>query len=1194
MKKNWNCHFLPTRGKWLKSYWLMRNFIILFFALNLSAFANGLSQEVSLARYENASLIEVFEDIKVQTGYGILYKIHDINPDIRVNMNVRNSSVQEILDDVLEGTNLDYKVQNEVIVIFRSEKISYPKDTKQEQEKKELKGIVTDSDGNTLPGVSVVVKGTTTGVSTDIDGDYSIQFDNENAVLVFSFVGMLPQEIAYKGQPVINVILIADVARLGEVVATGYYSLPKERSAGASVFVSADEITMKTSESVIERLEGMVPGFVVNSVGEDKFLIRGATSINSSREPLFVVDGMPLSVETLERSVNPNDILSVNVLKDAVSSSIWGARAGNGVVVITTKRGTTDSKVDISYNYSCQFQGKPDFDYLDNMNAKEYVDFYANNVYDPNYNYGNQINNFTNINQVERILYEEQMGNYTSEEAYVLLNRLRGSDNQNQIEDYLYRTKVVNTHNINIKGGNENNQYYYSLSYRNVSPHQVSIDENRIILDMKNDFKLTDWAKFSLNTNLSLTKEKSGYTPNVVGMTPYELLVDEDGNRLSQKHLLYSQETIDWTNNELADRDMQTYDFVMLDEIDKERNVSKRFNSRIQASLKLNLTDKLDFQSNFQWQRGNGKSERLKKSDSYYTLDLIASQTANTGGSVSRIPDGAILDKSWNLSEEWTLRNQLNYDNIFGNKHSINALLGTEIRKNTFENDNRIVYGYKEDTKVFTSLDEKMMISGVSGGSLTNPNANPFFGESFNKFGSGYYKSDNRHFSIYANLAYDYDSRYGVNASVRVDQANLFATEIKYKPIWSVGGFWNIHNEKSFNSNVFNRLTVRLTHGITGNTPNVNVGGPYDIVTSQYPGYNFGWTKPSARISSPKLKNLKWEKTNISNLGIDFSLLSGKLSGSVDMYHKSTTDLIGLSTIDPTSGFSSIQTNIGELRNSGIELALNSSIVRNDNFSWRVEFNCSYNKNKITNIYAESSIQDYVIANSPVFKQGYEAYSLFSYRWAGLSENGEPMVFDEKDNKTTQQISDIKAIVHSGTAQPPISGSISNDFAYKNWRLSILAVFNIGHKIRNDVFSSSERITGDLSAFLAQSSSFGRSLHRELNNAWTNPGDELRTNVPRWVPKGHTRVNPEYYSAADINIIDGSYVSINNITLSYKLPKSVLKKLKGVTISTQVSNPFCFAFNKEGVDPRYVTSMVGYKRSLKYGPEYSLKLNIDF
>lgn len=1194
MKKNADSDIGYPSGIVKKMFLVMKLFTC-FLLLSMSlAYGNTYSQVKLSLSVRNSELEKVLEEITEKTGYHFVYSSDLLRQAGKVSVSVKEKDIRDVLTACLKGTNLGFRIEDNFIIVS-----PHLAPSREPQKQTVFTGSVKDKEGLPLPGVTVVLKGTNSGVVTNPDGSFQLSVPEQtNPILIFSFVGMKTVEITADGSKPINIILEEDISEVEEVVVTGYYSISKERSAGSFSRIKGDQISMKSATGIIERLNGLVPGLVVNPIGEDKFLLRGVTSINSSREPLFVVDGMPMELNVLEESVNPDDIENINVLKDATAASIWGARAANGVIVISTKRGKTKEKLRVSYSGSVQLQGLPDLDYLDYMNASDYVDF-AVETFNPEFNYANVLNSYGKISPIERILYKQKTGEYTESQAKAELDKLRNSDNKQQIKDYLYRIKTVHQHNLNISGGGENTAYFFSLNYRNITPQQKGITEERVIADLKNDFQITNRIRLSAGINVAFANSKSGYVPNVVGMIPYEQLVDENGKATSQLHTFYSEESSDWTREKLDERNMAHYDFKLLDELDKQKNKSKSINTRLQAGLKIDLFRGMRFESQFQYRKGHGETTQLNKADSYWILNMRAEQTPITTGSTSRIPLGASLNKTTSFSTEWIVRNQLSYDGIFKDKHQITLLAGTEVRKNKNERNNRIVYGYNESNKKFASLDENAMSAGIAGGSLTNPSSTASQRQVFSNFGTGILETDDRFFSLYANMAYDYESRYGLNASVRMDQANLFGTGVRYKPIWSVGLLWNIHRETFFNMPSVERLSLRFSKGIAGNTPNSSVGGPQDIISYGFmPNYYFAQTKPWVYISSPALKNLKWEKTDITNFGVDFSVLKGRLSGNLDLYFKNTTDLIGKQTIDPTNGFSTISTNIGKMKNKGFELTLSSINVRKNDFTWSTGLNLSYNKNKVTDIYVEPQISGYVSAVTPVFIQDYPAYSLFSFRWAGLNEQGEPMVLNENGEATDKQMTNIHALVHSGTTQPPYSGSLSNTFSYKNLSLFVMVIYNFGHKLRNDVpgANSNSRVLYSQVSSEMSTAPWLNPLHNDLKNAWKKPGDEANTDIPRWLPQGATRINSLYYAAADMNVLNASYAYISEITLSYKLPETINRQLgiRGCLIGIQVANPFCWTANNEGVDPRFMKNMTGYKRSLKYGADYLLKLNIDF
>jgi TonB-linked SusC/RagA family outer membrane protein len=1186
MKKN-QPHFKTS------VFWTAR--IILVFAMTtlaLESYADNYDsnqdKKISID-LKNVSLGEFLSVIEKESGYNTFYNNKQGQIVKKINIKATNESVENILKRALEGTGLTYLFTSDNTIVISIEQ-------KEPVKNVTIKGNIIDDSGDPLPGAAVMLKSNLKiGVAADINGHFELNVPETEIgkdALVFSCIGMKTIEMPLDRRTAYFVKMETEETKIENIVVTGYYSLSKERSAGSFTTVSLETLEQKASTSIIERLSGQVPGLSVNfnSSAPDKYLLRGATSINSSREPLIVVDGIPIDITTFENSVSTEDVTSVSVLKDATASSIWGAKAANGVIVITTKRGVFKDKFSASYTGSVQIQGHPDFDYLNYMNASEYVDL-AVDVYNPNFNYANELSNYGNITPIERALYNNQINQMSDSELQTYLNKLRNSDNQQQISDLLYRNKVMHHHNVKISGGSDKSAYLLSVDYRNTKPQQIEITDERLIIDLKNDYKVKDWLKLSAGINVTVTNYNSKGTPNVVGMIPYEVLVNDDGSYHSLLHTYYSQESYAYTAAELTVRNMSTYDYKIMDELYKQTTESKGLNTRFNAKVEANIFDGLTFESRFQYQRGNSKKEIIDDAGSFKALNLRASQTANVKNSVSRIPAGAILNQTNSSAYDWTLRNQVLYKKLFGEKHNINALMGTEVRRNYNSTANRIFYGYNTANKQYVKINEADMQAGVSGGQITNPAVD--MAVIFKNFGSGILDTDYRYFSLYANGAYDYDNRYALNASVRMDQANLFGTGVRYKPIWSVGALWKISNEKFFKSSLINNLNLRVSQGIAGNTPNSSIGGPFDIVTfGSLTNIFFAQTLSSPSITSPALKNLNWEKTNITNIGVDFGILNNKLSGSIEYYNKNTADLIGKQTIDPTNGFSTINTNIGKMRNRGVEFILNSVNLERKDFSWNTSFNISYNKNIITDIYVTPVINSYVSEHDPQFIQGYPAFSIFSYRYAGLNEEGEPMVYNENEEAVSSSVTDINALEYSGTTQPPVTGGLTNEFSYENLSLSFQITYAFGSKIRKDValINSSDRLV-----YINQDP-WIQPINKDMINAWKQPGDEATTNTPKWLGMGENRVNHRYYSCADINIVNGSYILLSDISLSYKLPKLYFKRsgIESVTITGQISNPYICLFNDEGIDPRYTSWAAGSERSLRYGAEYMIKLNLNF
>ena len=1148
-------------------------------AKGVASAAQGISIDVS-----ETPIQQVFEIITTQSGYHFAYSEDYLEQVRPVTVKVHNASIDAVMSVLLKDTNLAYVTRDNTVVISPSARSQQPANTRTL-----IRGMVVDQLGQPLIGVSVVVKGTTTGISTDAEGRFELNVElSPETVLVFSYVGKHPYEVVIGTQRDMHIVLHDEILTTGDVIVTGYYSLPKERSAGSFTSVEGEQLTMKANTSVLERLAGLVPGLTVNPAGDDKLLLRGANSINSNRAPLFVVDGMPIELSELESTVSAEDIQIVNVLKDASATSIWGVRASNGVIVLSTKRGRMMADQETTVNYSGTFQvrGRPDFDYLNNMNARDYVDFAIKQA-----QYAPELGGTGVMTPVERIYKDDSLSDVQKEAEY---EKLRNSDNTAQIRKYLYQPRFIQQHNVSVSGGSEKASFFISANYRHTRPDRVGQTEDRLIFNAKNDVRLLEWAKFSFDANVMYDDSKSKYTPDVVGMVPYELLRDEStGENLSQTHMFYSDGNMARIDGELDARKMMTYRFRMLDELDRQTNRSKVLHARVQAKLTLDLFKGMQFASSIQYQRGSGLSTRLDHENSYKVLDMIAQYTP-LSATKSMIPAGGRMDKTHSFSNEWVARNQFDYNVTIDGNHNITALLGTEVRKRDTETDNRVLWGYTESPFVtYANLDQAMLISGV-GSTITAPDsgANKMMSES--QFGNGIVRETPRFFSLYGNFAYDFKNLYALNASIRIDQANTFGTGVRWKPVWSVGGLWNLSQEDFFRSNTFDRLALRVSYGITGMVPNTNHGGPYDLIAKGTTS-NLYYDQPDPIVSliSPANHNLEWERTRSLNFGADYAILNGRIRGSLDVYFKKTSGLIAPMTMDPTLGFQSMDVNLADMKNSGVELSVNSRNIAVSDFQWETAFNFSYNKNTVLNVYNAPLIGNYVSTYMPVFVKDRPAYALYSFRYAGLDDQGEPMVYDTNGEKTAAMISDVDALVYSGTAQPPFSGGMTNTFRYRNFTFEFQILYNLGHKMRRDVprVNASSRVLYNQTS--GNDSPWINPIHNDYKYAWTPENTD--TDIPRWSPTG-SRTTSEYYPAADVNIVSASYISLNDITLSYSLPAKVTDRLglKSCTVSAQVHDPLIWTRNNDGIDPRYMGSMIGMRRSLKYGPEYMFRLNVQF
>ena len=438
---------------------------------------------------------------------------------------------------------------------------------------------------------------------------------------------------------------------------------------------------------------------------------------------------------------------------------------------------------------------------------------------------------------------------------------------------------------------------------------------------------------------------------------------------------------------------------------------------------------------------------------------------------------------------------------------------------------------------------------------------------------------ENRFVSFYSNAAYSYNNRYALSASIRWDRSNLWGTNSEYqnKPLWSVGASWNINNESFFNASWVDMLKLRFSYGIGGNI--AKDAAPY-LTASYYTSTLVGGQYGS--ISSPPNPDLRWEKTTTVNVGVDFAFFAGRMSGTLEFYNRNSEDLLANQMGVPTEGFgySTLTFNNGAMRNRGFELTLRGDVINRGGFVWNMGYMLSYNKNKVTKINVEAPVY-YLQLDYPESypREGKPYNAVYAYKWAGLSAEGEPQIYDAEGNVTTTDYTDLDAIHYVGTTVPVYSGSFTNVFTYKNLELSVQMLYEGGHKFRSTNIPTINMGRTNVSV-----------TNKDIMHAWEQPGDEAVTDVPRILFSGISEAynydRESIYRGADIHVFDASKIVFNNISLSYRVPNEWVKKagLSGAKLQFNVENAGTIAFDKDA----------GYMLGTKDKPNYVLGLSLNF
>ena len=1026
-----------------------------------------------------------------------------------------------------------------------------PRTTMPDNGKRLLCGTVTDDNGEPLMGVSVSTDGGTPLAVTDADGKFSIAMPANATQLTFTYVGMATQTINIGQRSNFYVAMSAGEQALKDVVVTGYQTISRERTTGSFNVVTPEKLKGKLQTSILARLEGMVPGMMQQN---GTLYIRGMSTLNggaNAYSPLFVVDGLPFEGDI--NSINPATIKSITVLKDAAAASIYGARAANGVVVISTIDAKGESKATIRYDASVKFTPKPDMDYLNLMDTREMMDlreygFKFNSIpyamIPPNYY----------LDPVSELLYKHRDGLIDEQTFQDGMNKYRNLNNRKQLEDFYTQTGIEHQHNLSLSGGNDINRYFFALNYFGNRFNGRYNQLQRYGATLRDNIKLTSWlnAEAALTINYNNTQSDRGmgtYTDMYRNQPSYTMLKDEGGNPLNVS--TYKSE---WEMNRLIGLGLKDEHYSPITNRREERYDSKESYYRLMLGLNLKIMKGLNFDVRFQTENSADKTVEIHSERSYYVRNMIndaAQYNPTTQKLTLNVPEGAHYSESRGDADSYTLRAQLNFNRDFG-PHSITALAGGERRRTKTTNTSIYYMGFNESTLAYKPIDPTALTNVKGTESLAGNFSWSFTGNNWIN------EIENRYVSFYANAAYAFDSKYNLTASIRVDQSNLFGTDprYQYRPLWSVGGAWHIAKERFLAGKLswLNALTLRATYGIGGNVPR----GASPYVTLKAAQYN-PWSKDfMAEIKSPPNYTLRWEKTATTNLGLDFAVLNNRLSGSIEVYRKHSTDLLAQRDADPTLGFKQLTLNYGNMTNKGIEVSLNSVNLQTRNLRWTTGLNFGYNKNMLDDVEdSNPNVHSYTSGFAAV--KGHPLGAIFSFQYAGLSPtDGTPRYYVEGGSKTEAQVSNLSDLVYSGTRHPTYSGSFSNTIAYKDFELSFMLMFYGGNVLRTEP-----------APFVSEPSHLNP--NKEMRNIWRQPGDERNPDAtPAFTGYAldlATMRHPWY--AADRHVFKADYAKLRHLSLTYRVPQRIVSKcgLAQLAFTLQGQNLLSWTANKYGVDP---------------------------
>lgn len=1137
---------------------------ILLLGLSFSAQA----QKIERFSVTNVTLKEAIQQLEKQTDAGFFYSAKELEELKGITLTMENADLLDILHKLLAGTDFAFEKIGDHITINRISRIQ--KFFASVDSSQTVTITVLDQEtGEPLPGATAMIRGTTQGGATDVNGIVKLEYVWFGGIIDVSFVGKETVSLTTEeGKTTYTVSLKDDTQMLETVtVTTGYQTIERGRATGSYEVITPKDLDMVVSNDVADKLEGIVPGLAVDGTGE--LMIRGQATIYAETKPLIVVDGFPMEYGTY--NINPNDIQSISVLKDAASASIWGVRAANGVIVITTKKGTKNQPVTVSYTGNVKIGSRFDVSSLGYLNSAQQVEwereYYANTneiaaigTANPEY--------FTEAGMIEYRYLQGELDEAGRDAAYA---ELASYDNAKDIEKYFYRPSLLQTHNIVISGGSKTTTNYFSVNFEHSLGDLKGNSEKRVGMQLNSTFDINKYIKLTTGFRANYAGTDA-YTGNPTSMMPYVRIKDADGkfvneyNGVSQvmKDNLESKGYRDWSYNRLQDRD----------EVDDHTN---NYNISANASLDFDLTHGFKFTTSGMYIVDHSKQEVLYSRNSYYVRNLYNQFTAydeNTGVMTNYLPGGAIKTMLHNNSTSYTFRNVLNY-NFDNEVWAVSAMAGCEMFAMRTWTESDTYYGYDPQGMTYsTNLNlEELVSNGIYGYA-------PSAGLQRLSYNPVHTDSEDRYFSLFFTGSLSYTDRYTLFGSVRYDKTNLYGRSGKYRdqPTWSVGAMWNLANEEFFQVPVIDRLSLKLSYGLSGNVDKST--SPYLIAsntTDLFTGV------PVLEIDNPENPELGWEKVYTFNAGLDYAMFNNRLNLTVDFYNRKTKDALGTSVMDPTSGWSSVMMNVASIINRGVDASLSGTPVQKKDFRWNTTFTLSYNYNKVTKLNSGIATVTSMANGDPL--EGKPVDYLYAVKTGKLTSEGALTLINaagETVDESSINTFGTEDFLFPGRTSPRFFGAWSNTLAWKGFNFDLMFTYKMGHKM----------LMPSIANVYIQNR-----VYKTYDERWRQPGDEEHT----WVPKSTYGTQNSTTILArqhiDHQVEKGNLIRLKSVGLGYDFKRIVKTNvLSALNLKFTVENPWFWAANRDGLDPdRMSTDSLGEATYLGDAPTYySFTLNVSF
>lgn len=1072
-------------------------------------------------------------------------------------------------------------------------------------------GTIYDETGVTLPSVTITVKGKAgVGVLSDNDGKFSITVP-EGSVLVISFVGMKSQEITVtKAKTTYKITLEEDSKALEEVVVTGYQTLKRHEVVGSTYTVKGDDIRVAGISQIDAALQGMVPGVSITIpsglIGTaPQVRVRGTSTIIGNASPVWVIDGIiqedPLPFEGAQLNdilssgdinssmasisgssisgVNPDDIESITFLKDASATAIYGVKAANGVIVITTKRGkNTNGKINVNFRSDISLTPRRTYAQTDRMNSSERIALSKEIIES-----GVAFSLFP-----KNVGYEGAYLQMINKEISMDEFNQKVSEMEKQNTDWfkiLGRNAVSQNYSLSLSGGNDKINFYGSVGYTKSLSSYKGNDQTKKTVNFSMDAKLRDnlRTKFSFNASQSETNAfYTGVNPEDYALNTSRILAADEWYSTNE-----NKATFVYVENSTQKKITRDIRYNFLNELEHTGNENKNVRFQVTGNLIWNILPELKYELTTSFNRNSSDASAWADDHSYAVSkirganygELVTGENDSWLTLASILPYGGILNYNNTDQQSYTVRNQLNYGKTLGkeSEHGINIALGHEVRGNIYAGQKGLEYGYMPNRG--KSVDYNYSQQGNKDYVLnTYPDCGFRSVENIPAYSSRHSTSitdkTENNMSIYATLGYAYNSKYSISFSFRQDASNKFGqnTNNRFNPVLSAGVRWEVSQENFMRQfGWLSNLTLKASYGSQGKAPDIspNMIANFNIAPDVLTGEQF------LAIKNLPNKDLKWEKTRSFNVGLELSILNNCIYGSIDYYYKKTIDVISSVNVPVENGTSSMTINNGTLINKGYDVSLTFVPLNKKDLRWSISATSGFNRNKVKDNEDNATLER--ITEGSVVIDGFAVGSFWSFPYIGLSNKGYPQfaIIDQNPGSLTkvQDGTLLDYMVYSGVKDPVFSGGLSTSFRYKQFTLSAAFNFQLGHHKRLNPFLKSEAS----GSYLGQLKIPGpdKNASNILNQRWRQPGDEKYTDIPailssdedlsNYLPDNSLSISQygdiyryQMYNLSDLRVVKANHLRCNNICVAYSLPRKQLDQLKlqSLTLALTVTDPF--------------------------------------